>query len=64
MTIKRLKELLGRFDDDTEVVLTGRWEYIKAVPWSVKSFEGPLSVVIDAVKMNNRVELSATLEEG
>ena len=63
MTIKRLKELLARFDDDTEVVLTGCWEYSKTVPGSVRSFEGPLSVVIDAVKMNNRVELFATLEE-
>ena len=63
MTIKRLKELLARFDDETEVVLTGSWEYSKVVPGSVRSFEGPVSLVIDAVQMNNRVEICGKLEE-
>lgn len=63
MTIKRLKELLERFDNETEVVLTGSWEYSKVVPGSVKSFEGPVSLVIDAVQMNNRVEICGKLEE-
>lgn len=63
MTIKRLKELLTRFDDETEVVLTGSWEYSKVVPGSVRSFEGPVSLVIDAVQMNNRVEICGKLEE-
>ena len=63
MTIKKLKELLERFDDETEVVLTGSWEYSKVVPGSVRSFEGPVSLVIDAVQMNNRVEICGKLEE-
>ena len=63
MTIKKLKELLERFDDETEVVLTGSWEYSKVVPGSVKSFEGPVSLVIDAVQMNNMVEICGKLEE-
>lgn len=63
MTVKKLKELLARFDDETEVVLTGSWEYSKVVPGSVKSFEGPVSLVIDAVQMNNRVEICGKLEE-
>ena len=63
MTIKELKELLERFDDETEVVLTGSWEYSKVVPGSVRSFEGPVSLVIDAVQMNNRVEICGKLEE-
>lgn len=63
MTIKKLKELLERFDDETEVVLTGSWEYSKIVPGSVRSFEGPVSLVIDAVQMNNRVEICGKLEE-
>ncbi len=63
MTVKELKELLERFDDETEVVLTGSWTYSKIVPGSVKSFEGPLKLVIDAVEMNNRVELCGKFEE-
>lgn len=63
MTIKRLKELLTQFDDDTEVIVTGSWEYSKVVPGSVKTFEGPVSLVIDAVQMNNRVEICGKLEE-
>ena len=63
MTIKRLKELLTQFDDDTEVIVTGSWEYSKVVPGSVRSFEGPVSLVIDAVQMNNRVEICGKLEE-
>ena len=63
MTVKELKELLERFDDETEVVLTGSWTYSKIVPGSVKSFEGPLKLVIDAVEMNNRVEIYAKLDE-
>ena len=63
MTIKKLKELLEGFDDETEVVLTGSWEYSKVVPGSVRSFEGPVSLVIDAVQMNNRVEICGKLEE-
>ena len=63
MTVKELKELLERFDDETEVVLTGSWTYSKTVPGSVKSFEGPLKLVIDALEMNNRVELCGKFED-
>lgn len=63
MTIKMLKELMTQFDDDTEVIVTGSWEYSKVVPGSVRSFEGPVSLVIDAVQMNNRVEICGKLEE-
>lgn len=63
MTVKKLKELLTQFDDDTEVIVTGSWEYSKVVPGSVRSFEGPVSLVIDAVQMNNRVEICGKLEE-
>ena len=37
MTIKKLKELLERFDDETEVVLTGSWEY-RTYPPRLPSF--------------------------
>lgn len=63
MTVKKLKELLKRFDDDAEVVLTGSWTYSKTVPGSVKFFEGPLKLVINAVEMNNRVELCGQFED-
>lgn len=63
MTVKELKELLERFDDETEVVLTGSWTYSRIVPGSVRCFEGPVSLVIDAVEMNNRVEIYAKLDE-
>ena len=63
MTVKELKKLLDRFDGNTEVVITGSWQYSKVVVGSVKSFEGTLSVVVDAVEMDERVELYASLEE-
>jgi len=63
MTVNELKMLLDRFDDNTEVVITGTWQYSKVVVGSVKSFEGPLSVVVDAVEMDERIELYASLEE-
>jgi len=63
MTVDGLKKLLDRFDDGTEVVVTGSWQYSKVVMGSIKKFEGPLSIVIDAVDMDGRVELYAKLEE-
>ena len=63
MTVGELKKLLEKYDDCTEVVITGTWQYSKVVVGSVKSFEGQLSVVVDAVEMDERVELYASLEE-
>ena len=63
MTVETLKKLLDRFDGNTEVVITGSWQYSKVVVGSVKSFEGALSVVIDAEKMDGKVELYAKLQE-
>lgn len=63
MTVNELKMLLDRFDDGTEVVVTGSWQYSKVVVGSIKKFEGQLSIVIDAVEMDERVELYASLEE-
>ena len=63
MTVNELKMLLDRFDDCTEVVITGSWQYSKVVVGSIKKFEGLLSIVIDAVEMDERVELYASLEE-
>lgn len=63
MTVNELKKLLDRFDGGTEVVVTGSWQYSKVVVGSIKKFEGPLSIVIDAVDMDGRVELYAKLEE-
>lgn len=63
MTVGELKKLLEKHDDSTEVVITGSWQYSKVVVGSVKSFEGPLSIVVDAVEMDERVELYARLEE-
>ena len=63
MTVGELKKLLEKYDDCTEVVITGSWQYSKVVVGSVKSFEGPLSIVVDAVEMDERVELYASLEE-
>lgn len=63
MTVKELRQLLEKFDDNTDVVVTGSWQYSKVVVGSIKKFEGPLSIVIDAVDMDERVELYASLEE-
>lgn len=63
MTVKELKKLLDRFDGGTEVVVTGSWQYSVVVVGSIKKFEGPLSIVIDAVDMDGRIELYAKLEE-
>ena len=63
MTVNELKKLLDRFDGGTEVVVTGSWQYSKVVVGSIKKFEGPLSIVIDAVDMDGRIELYAKLEE-
>lgn len=63
MTVNELKKLLDRFDGDTEVVVTGSWQYSAVVVGSIKKFEGPLSIVIDAVDMDGRIELYAKLEE-
>lgn len=63
MTVNELKKLLDRFDGGTEVVVTGSWQYSSVVVGSIKKFEGPLSIVIDAVDMDGRVELYAKLEE-
>ena len=63
MTVGELKKLLEKYDDCTEVVITGTWQYSKVVVGSIKKFEGPLSIVIDAVEMDERVELYASLEE-
>ena len=63
MTVNELKKLLDRFDGGTEVVVTGSWQYSKVVVGSIKKFEGPLSIVIDAVDMDGRIELYASLEE-
>ena len=63
MTVNELKKLLDRFDGGTEVVITGSWQYSKVVVGRVKSFEGPLSVLVDAVEMDERIELYASLEE-
>lgn len=63
MTVDRLKKLLENVDGDTEVVVTGSWQYSNIVPGSIKKYEGSLSIVIDAVDMKNRIELYAKLEE-
>ena len=63
MTVGELKKLLEKYDDCTEVVITGSWQYSKVVVGSIKKFEGPLSIVIDAVDMDGRIELYASLEE-
>lgn len=63
MTVGELKKLLEKHDDCTEVVITGSWQYSKVVVGSIKKFEGPLSIVIDAVDMDGRIELYAKLEE-
>lgn len=63
MTVNELKMLLDRFDGGTEVVVTGSWQYSEVVVGSVKSFEGPLSIVIDAEKMDGKVELYAKMKE-
>lgn len=63
MTVNELKKLLDRFDGGTEVVVTGSWQYSAVVVGSIKKFEGPLSIVIDAVDMDGRIELYAKLEE-
>ena len=63
MTVNELKKLLDRFDGGTEVVVTGSWQYSAVVVGSIKKFEGQLSIVIDAVDMDGRVELYAKLEE-
>ena len=63
MTVKELRQLLEKFNDDTEVVVTGSWQYSEVVVGSVKSFEGALSVVIDAEKMDSKVELYAKMKE-
>lgn len=63
MTVNELKKLLDRFDGGTEVVVTGSWQYSAVVVGSIKKFEGPLSIVIDAADMDGRIELYAKLEE-
>lgn len=63
MNVKQLKEMLSEFDDDTEIIITGSWNYNQTVPGNVKSFSGGIDCIIDAVKIDGNIELYSNLKK-
>lgn len=58
MTVKRLKELLQRFDDQTEIVFEFTHLKSRVIPGSVEKYTANKAVVIDAVKMDGCIYIA------